>query len=815
MFLSDLKYALRTLSRSRGFALTVILTLGLGIGANTAIFSVVRGVLLKPLPHKEGDRLVYLRQSMDGPGGENINFSVPEITDFRTGAKSFGGIAEYSQMTYTLQGEKDAVRINVGLVTGNYFKVMGLSAILGRPLDETDDGTAVSPVMVLTYEYWQKRFGGDRAVIGKKVIVDNKPVQIVGVVQPAPYFPQKMDALLNMVISEHHTSAMMVQGRTHRMTEMIARLAPGATFDQAKSEVKTIRQRVQSEYRESYDPGSNYRVTVIPFQQVLGEKARLTLYLLMAAAAFVMIISCANVANLTLMRGVRREHELVIRAALGAGTARLRRLVLAENLVLAFGGALLGLLIALGGVRMLTSLAERYSPRAGDIHLDGAVLAFAMLLSLVVAVVLSYAPTLAKEGSLAAWITAGTTRASGNVRRQRLQRGLVVAQIAVSVMLLTGAGLLTRTMLALSEVDTGLRAEEVLTMEIPLNFGQRSDADTRALYDRMRLELGAVPGVKDVGIGNTMPLRASQFQLDVKAENRQLASGEAMPHSEFRTANPDFFRAAGIPVLKGRDFATTDGEKTQPVAVINKTLAEKFWPGQDPIGKRITWTGEVLKFIGMQENWVTVVGVVGDTKDGGLDAAPRNVVYRPFTQMPTFAGAGLVIRAQANAASLAPAATRIVRTIAPREPIENVLTVGQIRDESVAPRRLNAILVSSFGVLAVIIAAVGIAGVLAFSVSARTNEIGIRMSLGADSGRVQRMILSEGGILLAIGLLVGVIGSLSGTQFIRGLLFGIAPHDPATLVLVALAMGVVGIAACWLPAARAASIDPAVAIRRQ
>jgi predicted permease len=464
---------------------------------------------------------------------------------------------------------------------------------------------------------------------------------------------------------------------------------------------------------------------------------------------------------------------------------------------------------------MLTSLAERYSPRAGDIHLDGAVLGFAIILSLVVAVLLSYAPALAKEGSLAAWITAGTTRASGNVRRQRLQRGLVVAQIAVSVMLLTGAGLLTRTMLALSEVDTGLRAEEVLTMEIPLNFGQRTDAETRALYDRMRLELGAVPGVKDVGIGNTMPLRAQQFALDMKIENRQLATGEPMPHSEFRTANPDFFRAAGIPVLKGRDFATTDAENTLPVAVINKTLADKYFPGQDPIGKRLTWTGEVLKFIGMKEDWVTIVGVIGDTKDGGLDAVPRNVVYRPFTQMPAFAGAGLVIRAQANAASLAPAATRVVRTIAPKEPIENVLTVGQIRDESVAPRRLNAILVSSFGVLAVIIAAVGIAGVLAFSVSARTNEIGIRMSLGADSGRVQRMILGEGGILLAIGLLVGVIGSLSGTQFIRGLLFGIAPHDPATLAIVAVAMGVVGIAACWLPAARAASIDPAVAIRRQ
>jgi len=818
MFLSELRYALRSLARARGFAIAVILTLGLGIGANTAIFSVVRGVLLKPLPHRDGDRLVYLRQSINGPGGENIDFSVPEILDFRNGAKTLGGIAEYSGMTYTIQGEKEASRISVGLVTGNYFKVMGLSAVMGRLLDDSDDGTAVSPVMVLTYEYWMKHFGGDRGVVGRKVTVDNKPVTIVGVAQAAPTFPQRMDALMNMVISEHHTSALMVQGRTHRMTEMIARLAPGATVQQARTEIKTIRERVQNAYPEAYDKNSGYKVTVTPFQEVLGEKARLTLWLLMGAAAFVMIISCANVANLTLMRGVRREQELVVRAALGAGAGRLRRLLLAENLVLAFGGAVLGLIIAVGGVKLLVALAQRYSPRADEIQLDGVVLGFTLLLSVVVATLLSFAPSLAKEGSLAAWITAGANRSSGGVRRQRLQRGLVVAQIAVSVILLTGAGLLTRTMMRLADVRDGLSTEQVLTMEVPIAIGQRSDADARAMYDRMRLEIGAIPGVKDVGVGSTVPLRSTQFQLDVKAERRQLAIGEAQPHAEFRSADPGYFRASGIPLIKGREFATTDRDSSARVVIINKTLADKFFPDRDPIGQRISWTGEVLKFIGMHEEWKTVVGVVGDTKDGGLDAEPRNVVFQPFTQTPVFQGAGLVIRAGADrenaAASLAPAATRLVRSIAPREVIEHVLTVGQIRDESVAPHRLNAMLVSSFGILAVVIAAVGIAGVLAFSVSARTNEIGIRMSLGADSARVRRMILWEGGMLLIGGLLIGVIGAVSGTHFIRGLLFGIEPNDPITLVGVAAAMAVVGVAACWVPALRAAKIDPAVAIRR-
>ena len=814
MLIRELRYAFRTLSRARGFAVAVILTLGLGIGANTAIFSVVRGVLLRPLPHRDGDRLVYLRHSITGPGGENINFSVPEILDFRENAKSFGGIAEYSGMVYTLEGERDAVRVNVGLVTGNYFQIMGLSAVAGRLLNDGDDGLNVPPVMVLTHEYWMKRFGGDRGVIGTHVRLGGKSVEVVGVVQPAPYFPQRMDALLNMVMSEHHTSAMMVQGRSHRMTEMIARLAPGATVEQARTEVATIRKRVEAEHRESYDPGSEFRVAVIPFHEVLGEKARLTLWLLMAAAAFVMIISCANVANLTLMRSVRREHELVVRAALGAGSARLRRLLLAENLVLAFAGAVLGLVIAVGGVRLLTSLAERYSPRANEIALDGMVLAFTALLAFVVAVLLSYAPRLAKEGTLGAWVAAGVNRMSGGLRRQRLQRALVVAQIAVSVILLTGAGLLTRTMMQLSEVDTGLKTENVLTMEVPFDFEARNDTVAKALFERMRLEIAAIPGVREVGVGSAVPLRATQVMLDVKADGRPLASGEAQPRAEFRTTSPEYFRAAGIPLLKGREFSTTDHQTSAKVVILNKTLADKLFGDRDPIGQRVAWTGEVLKFIGISGEWRTVVGVVGDTRDAGLDVEPHGVVFQPLAQEALFGG-GLVIRSDRDPKALAPAATRLVRNIVPQDPIENVMTVSEIRDVSVAPRRLNAVLISSFGGLALIIAAVGIAGVLAFSVSARTNEIGIRMSLGADSSRVQRMILGEGGMLLGVGLALGVVGALFATRLMQGFLFGVAPHDPVTLAGVAVTMMAVGVGACWLPALRAARIDPAIAIRRQ
>jgi len=613
------------------------------------------------------------------------------------------------------------------------------------------------------------------------------------------------------------------------MTEVVARLAAGATVAQARAEVAAVYSRLQSDYKEAYDPGSHYRIAVTPFKEALGERARLTLWLLMAAAAFVMIISAANVANLTLMRGVRREHELVVRAALGAGVARLRRLLLVENLVLTLLGAVFGVAIALVGVRLLVSLAARYSPRAGEIRLDGIVLGFTLALSVALALLLSFIASLPREGTFGSWISAGVRRMSGSLRRQRLQRGLVVAQVAVSVVLLAGAGLLTRTMIRLSEVDSGLRAEEVFAMDVPLlqlsGGGPSAGTDPMAWfrhimeldvaakeqYERMRSEIRALPGVTEAGLGSSIPLAAAMMTFDVKAEGRALAPGEAMPRADVRTASPEYFRASGIPLLQGREFTSTD-RGAGLVVIVNQTFADKFFPGEDPIGKRIAWTGPLLKLSPISGDWRTIVGVSGNTRDGGLDAAPRASVFMPFAQMLSIGGA-LVIRADSNAPGLVAAATRIVHRIAPAAPIVKVLTVAQIKDQSVSPRRLNAELVSSFGILALIIAAVGIAGVLAFSVSARTTEIGIRMSLGADRGQVQRMILREGGVLLALGLVLGVAGAFFATGLVRGLLFGVAPRDPTTFIGVALLMLAIGVVACWIPALRASRIDPAIAMR--
>ncbi len=812
---ADLRYGIRSLRRNPGFTAVVVITLALGIGATTAIFSVVRGVLLKPLPHRDGDRLVYLRQSTDALGGENMLFSVPEIRDLRSGAPAFTYIAEYSPWDAVLRGEADVATVQVGLVTGNFFDVMGLSPVVGRLTRASDDGPGVPPVTVLTHEFWIRRFGADSSIVGRQLLMNGQSVTVIGVLQPAPLFPDQVDCFTNMVFSEHHLSATMVEGRTHRMTELIGRLKPSATLAEARTEITTVHERLKRQYPDAYDPGSNYRISVIPFKQAIGQRAQLTLWLLIGVAGFILVISAANVTSLTLMRGVRRGHELVVRTALGAASGRLRRLLLVENLLLALIGAALGLGIAVGGLELLVRLVARYSPRAAQIQLDRTVLGFTLGLSVAIALLLSFAASLPRDDAEGVLVSARGNRHTGTPGKQRLQRGLVVAQIAVSVVLLAGAGLLTRTMMELSAVNTGLRTEEVLTIPVPFRAtDSTAEAAAKQRLGEMADGIRALPGVVDVGIGSEVPLTTSLLNLELKVEGKPLSAGQAIPRAEGRNADPHYFRAAGIPLLQGREFTTADRTGSGQVAIINQALADILFPGESPIDRRIAWTGDVLRFAPVNGEWRTVVGVVGNTHDGGLDAAPPAVMYMPFAQEFNYAG-GLAVRADSNVSALAGAATRIVRELAPGIPIEKVMTVAQIKEQSVTPRRLNAVLVWSFGVLALIIAAVGIAGVLAFSVSMRINEIGVRMSLGAAPGQVQRMILGEGGVLLGIGLVMGLLGALLSARAIQGLLFGVAPYDPATFGAVAVIMAVIGIGACWIPALRASRVDPVITLRAQ
>ena len=812
--LPDLRHALRGLSRARGFAVAVIVTLALGIGANTAMFTLLRGTLLRPLPNRDGERLVYLRQSAPGAGQENVLFSVPEVIDYRSASRSLAEVAEFSAMTFTMWSGEEPVHVQAGVISGNYFEVMGLVPVVGRVTSAKDDGPAAPPVAVLSHSFWMQHFGGDPGVVGRSVRINDMASTIVGVVQRVPHYPARTDVFVNMVTSPHHLSATMVQGRTHRMTEVFARLAPAATVEQTRSEIARISTNVYADHPDAYERASRYQIAVSPLRQALNERASFTLWLLMGAAGFVLLIACANVANLTLMRGVGREREMLVRSALGAGRWRLRRLLLVENLTLALVGGALGVLVAFAGLEMLVAFARQLSPRADEIRVDGLVLAVSLLTSVAAAVVLSFVPRVGAENSLAAPLAAAGRRTTAGRGRQRLQQTLVVAQLAVCMVLLTAAGLLTRTLTKLQSVETGVRSENVLTMEIPIEGDAIPQTEKLTMYERMRDRVAALPGVEVASVGSNVPLRSTPFMLEVKAEGRPLASGEATPRAVFKTADPAYFGAAGIPVLKGRAFATTDRRDAARVVILNKSFAERLFGSQDPINRRIAWTGEVLKFIPVSGDWRTVVGVVGDTRDAGLDSDPTPVVFQPFAQEEIFNGA-LVIRSRSNPELLGAPVQRTIRELYPRQLIENVATLDEVRDATVAPRRLNALFIASFGALAMVIAMVGIAGVLAFSVSSRTSEIGIRMSLGADASRVHRMVLGEGGVLLAAGLAVGVTGALLGSRLLRRLLFGVAPHDPATLAAVALLLAAIGIVACWLPAARAARVDPAVALRAE
>jgi len=809
----DLRQGARSLLKAPVFSIAAVLTLALGIGANTAVFSVVRGVLLRPLPHADGDRLVYMRQSAELAGQPNVLFSVPEIMDYRD-AGALTGIGEFSASGYNLTARGEPQQVLAGVVTGNFFEVMGLRPAVGRVFDSGDDGQAADPVVVLTYDYWMRQFGGDPAVVGEVVDLGTTAATIVGVVQQAPHYPERTDIMVNMVTSPHHLSATMVQGRTHRMTEVFARLAPGATVEQAQAEIDRISARIHDEYPESYEAAAGYDVRVSPLADILTERATGTIYLLWTTAAFVLLIACASVANLVLTRSVRRDRELVVRAALGASTGRLRRQLLTESVLLAVAGSALGVLVAFGGIGVLTTFASRFTPRAAEVALDGTVLAFTAGVAVAVALALGWAPTLpGASNQPGPSLASGGTRTTSGRHYRGLQRTLVVAQVALSVTLLTGAGLLVRTLLNLYELDVGADLEGVLTVEVPVAGSGRSSADVKDAYERMRSGLAELPGVADAGVGSTVPVRDEVFfMLEVVAEGVAIDPDRPAPRAEYRTATPEYFRATGIDLLAGREFQSTDSREDALVAIVNETLARRLFGDDDPIGQRIAWTGDVLQFVPISPDWRTIVGVVADTRSVALEDAPSAAMYMPFDQEEVFAGS-FVVRTSSDPKALLVPATQIVRDVDPNVPIGKVGTLAELRDESVTAQRVNALLVSGFGIVALLIAAVGLAGVLGFSVSQRTSEIGVRMSLGAQAGEVRRMIVLEGARLLAIGLVLGAVGALGASRVVEGLLFGVNTTDPVTFVVVAALMGAVGVLAAWVPAVRASSVQPVEALR--
>lgn len=813
----DVRYALRGFAKSPGYAAVFVITLGLGIGANTAMFSAVNGVLLRPLPHADGDRLVYLRHSAPLAGIENALFSVPEIEDYRQGTPSLGNVAEFSTMDFTMLGLETPRRVRAGIVTGNYFGVMGLSSTLGRTVGPEDDGPAAPPVVVLSDAYWRTVFGADPDVLGTVLRMNGLAATVVGVLEPAPPYPERTDIYVNMSASPHHLDATMTQDRIHRMTEVFARLEPGATIGAVRAEADLVSSRIHGEHRDAYDAGAGYTVSVTPLKTQMTSRAKPTLLLLLGAAALVLVIACANLANLTLTRVLRRRGELAVRVSIGASRGALRRALLVESLILTGAGAIVGLAIASVGVDMLVAFAERFTSRAAEIRLELPVFGFALAVAGMAAAFFTLLPPLPDGGRLA--LTRSGVRSTGGSRARGLQRALVVAQTATSFVLLVGAGLLVRTMINLTRVDPGFDTTQVLSLDIPVAFGSQTEAQVRERSLAVLEDVRALPGVESAALTSSVPLAATAAfttQAEIDVERHEPEPGAPHPRADFRVVSPGYFETMGIRLVRGRGFTTTDTEEAQTVVIINEAMARAYFGDRDPVGLRIAWVEESLqRFMGLSPEPRTIVGVAADTHDAGLDSEIIHTMYNPYRQVTPFFTSSLVVRSSVDPAAVLPGIRASVLKHDPEQPIENIATIEQLAGSSVAPRRLNTVLLGSFALLALVIAAVGIGGVLAYSVGSRRREFGVRSALGADGRRIWREVIGEGARLGLFGVLIGGTLAVLLARLMAGLLYGVPALDPVTYVGVGLILSLVAVLAAWTPAWRAARVSPLEAMRAE
>jgi len=815
-FFRDLKVAFHSLLRSKGLAAVVILTLALGIGANAAIFTLVRGVLLKPLVNRDENRLVYIRQSAPTGGEDNTTFSVPEIKDIEGSVRSLSEFGDFSQMSFTMVGLGEPRVVQGGVVSGNYFDVMGLHPVLGRLVGPQDAGADAPGVIVLTDRFWSTVYKRDPNVIGKTVRLSSLgdvPATVIGVLEPCVPYPAETEIIGNLVISPHHLSATMVTGRIHRMTELFGKLAPGATLDQARSELRTVYASMKKDHPDAYPDNAGYRIDARMLRDQITSGARTVLLVLLAASGLVFIIACSNVANLILARTVRREGELAVRAALGASTWALRRMLLAESLLLCGAGAAIGVIIAQPLVTILARYASRFSIRALDLTVDSSLLWVGVTLAVVAAVILAFVPRLPSANA-----SNGMNLASGSVRitssTNRRQRIFAVTQIAASFVLLAGACMLITTLLALQRVQTGVDTRHVLAIDVPAPSNGRTPQQVVDFYKESIRQIDALPGVSETAVGMIAPWRdADNFGPGLQFSGDGHVHGKDDPRALWRAISPGFFSALGVPILAGRDFNSLDDETREPVAIISATLAQQMFPGQDPINRHVYWTDPVLEFLpGTAEEKARatspqrIVGVVADVDDDHIVPVPTSTIYNSYADGRMFGG-HLFIHTTGNPYALVTPVTKIIRQLAADEPVEHAATLEDIRAKVLAPDRLNSLVFGVFAGVALLIAVVGVAGVLAFSVSARTREFGIRLALGARPENLLRRVVTEGVVMAGVGVLAGaafglIVARVAGSYFGDLKMPGVLPVTVSAFVLLGAA-----VIASMLPAARAARVD--------
>jgi putative ABC transport system permease protein len=820
LFLHDLKVAVRSLARSKGVAVTVILTLALGIGANAAIFSLVRGVLLRPLVNADEDRLIYIRQSAPSLGVENANFSVPEIQDIKSGIHTISEFGDFSVVGFTMIGLGEPREVRAGVVGGTYFEVMGLHPVLGRLIGPQDDGPKADGVVVLTYRFWSTALKSDPSVIGKMLRLGSggmgdRSATIIGVLEPSVPYPADTEIIANIVTSPHHLSATMVTGRVHRMTELFGRLAPGATVEQARAELRTVYASMVSQYPADYSKQGGSQISAVLLREQITSRARTVLLVLLAASGLVFIIACSNVANLILARTVRREGELAIRAALGASASALRRTLLAESLILCVVGATVGVITARPLLAVLARYASRFSVRALDLTVDSSMLWVGAILAVIAAVLLAYVPHLPNANtSQTPGLTSGGVRITGSTGRRL--RIFAITQIAASFMLLAGASMLLKTLLAMQAAQTGLDTRHVLAINVPaISYGKTPQQIVDFYKESMR-RIDALPGVNKTAFGIVVPWRdAGSFGpgFAFSADGHVRGPGEEDPRAQLRTISPGFFAALGVPIIAGRDFNELDGKDKDPVVIVSQTLAQRMFPNQDVVNRHVYWTDPVIKFIpGISTAPHRIIGVTADIDDEHVVPGPILTVYSPIEEGPIFGGR-LFIHTSANPYSLVTPVTRIIRDMSVDQPVERAATLEDVRAEVLTPDRLNTVVFSVFAGVALAIALVGVAGVLAFSVSARTREFGIRLALGSPPRRLLTGVIVQGAIMAISGVLAGAAGGYLLARFAGSYFLDVRMPSALPVIASALLLLAAAVVASALPAARAARINVMEALR--
>jgi putative ABC transport system permease protein len=806
--IKDLRYGIRMLAKNPGSTLAAVLALGLGIGANSAIFSVVNAVMLRPLRYKDPSRLVVIWETKLSKGIFQEQVSPPDYRDWVEQQRVFDQIAALRAQPAVLTGGQLPERVETALVSASAFDLLGVKAALGRTFFLEEDQLGRNRVAVLSYGLWQRRFGGDPGILGKNAIVDGNSVTIVGV---APRDFRLLDTPSELWMP-YTLDAKELSQRGFRTLRVIARLKASVTLEQASAEMRSIAGHIEQQYADS---NAGYGTKVVALRdQLLGDIGP-TLWTLLGAVVFVLLIACANVANLLLARAGSREKEIALRTALGANPMRLVGQLLTESVVLGLAGGLLGLALAAWGVALLEQFGPSNLPRLEEVTIDWRVLVFTLAVSILTGIIFGLAPALSSVRSdLNSILKTSGRGTTGSRSRARWRNALVISEIASCVVLLAGAGLLIRSFAKLESVSPGFRPDHVLTMQIALPETRYSGQKIALFYQQLVERLHALAGVQYAGIARNLPLSGSDASLNFVVENRPVESSAEQSRAKYRAASADYFAALGIPLVRGRYFDRTDGEKSPGVVIINNTMARRFWPGENPVGKRMK-----AGFDGSQ--WCTVVGVVGDVKHTGLDAATNAEMYYQYLQIPpelmSFVEGTmtLVLRTQADPNSMVAAVRGEVQKLDADLPVFNVKTMQDLVGGSLAQPRFRTLLLGIFAGVALLLAAIGLYGVIAYAVTQRTNELGVRMALGAQKSDVLKLVVGHGAQLAAIGIGIGLLVALPLMRIISQLLFGVNAADPVTFAGTAVVILLVTVAASYLPALKAIKVDPVIALRSE